>query len=210
MRIYGSPPASYQQHSWWRRAQSRNYSRVCDEQDKATSHHQLIWNSEPDPNVHGHACQSWQQSPRRNSHLCSCFMRLGAWSVMRHKWPSESCHTRKRDPSADLSVLSSWTVCQNAPTCWSWSGTKFMLCISNKHRIHPCEAEISDLPIESTYLVNLLFSSCLHLRTMCCLSLIWAHGDDTWTHAYLRLCHIFTWWGIAQPFENLGCWSNSR
>ena len=47
-----------------------------------------------------------------------------------------------------------------------------MLYISTKHRVRSCEAGNSNLPIESTYLVNLLLSSCLHLRTMCCLSFI--------------------------------------
>ena len=38
--------------------------------------------------------------------------------------------------------------------------------------IHSCEAKISSLSIGSTYLLNPPFSSCLHLRTMCNLSLI--------------------------------------
>ena len=49
---------------------------------------------------------------------------------------------------------------------------KFMLCMSHEHCIHSRDAKISSLSIESTYLLNLSFSSCLHLRTMCSFSLI--------------------------------------
>ena len=44
--------------------------------------------------------------------------------------------------------------------------------MSHEHCILSREAKISSLSIESTYLLNLSFSSCLHLRTMCNLSLI--------------------------------------
>ena len=43
---------------------------------------------------------------------------------------------------------------------------------SHEHCIHSCEAKISSLSMESIYLLNLSFSSCLHLRTMCSFSLI--------------------------------------
>ena len=44
--------------------------------------------------------------------------------------------------------------------------------MSHECCIWSCEAEISSLSVESTYLLNLSFSSCLHLRTMCNLFLI--------------------------------------
>ena len=44
--------------------------------------------------------------------------------------------------------------------------------MSHECCIWSCEAKISSLSMESTYRFNLPFSSCLHLRTMCSLSLI--------------------------------------
>ena len=106
MRIYGSPPSS-------------NHQSVGEDGLNLVIARRLVMNRTKLPliinwsGIQGQiqVCMLMLASistttSRRSSQMCSCFQRLGAWSVMRHKWPSKSWHALWRDPSADLSLLS--------------------------------------------------------------------------------------------------------
>ena len=92
--------------------------------------------------------------------------------MMRHKWPSEN----DMHSSEILQLISQCCLLGRFAKMLYLIvrdlDQKFMLCMSHEHCIHSREAKISSLSIESTYLLHLPFSSCLHLRTMCNLSLI--------------------------------------
>ena len=91
---------------------------------------------------------------------------------MCHRWPSEN----DMHPSEILQLISQCCLLGRFAKMLYLIvrdlDQKFMLCMSHEHCIHSREAKISSLSIESTYLLNLSFSSCLHLRTMCSFSLI--------------------------------------
>ena len=93
----------------------------------------------------------------RKSQMCSCFQRLGAWSVMCHRWPSEN----DMHSSEILQLISQCCLLGRFAKMLYLIvrdlDQKFMLCMSHEHCIHSREAKISSLSVESTYLPNLHF-----------------------------------------------------
>ena len=145
----------------------------------------------------------------RKSQMCSCFQRLGAWSVMCHRWPSEN----DMHPSEILQL--------NSQCCLLGRFAKMLYFIVHdldQSSCCACHMSIAYIHVKLRSRVSQLNQ---HIFPIFIFELPpsqnnvqfffdLAHDDDTWTHVYHRLRRNHTCWCFAQLFEDLGCWLNSR